>query len=81
MGGDYLINKRGRAMRTVPSVEDRKRLRTDREHTPQQAGYRVIPASDGAETRIRVCESHPDLILPDLVLPAGISYREYLVAC
>ncbi len=56
-------------MRTVLLVEDSKLLRVNREHILKQAGYLVLTAVDGVEALILAYESHPDLILLDLMLP------------
>ena len=56
-------------MRTVLLVEDSKLLRADREHILKNAGYLVITAVDGVEALILDYESHPDLIVLDLMLP------------
>jgi CheY-like chemotaxis protein len=56
-------------MRTVLLVEDSKLLRVNREHILKQAGYLVLTAADGVEALILAYESHPDLILLDLMLP------------
>jgi CheY-like chemotaxis protein len=56
-------------MRTVLLVEDSKLLRADREHILKKAGYLVITAVDGVEALILAYESHPDLIVLDLMLP------------
>ena len=56
-------------MRTVLLVEDSKMLRIHREHILQKAGYLVLTAVNGVEALILAYESHPDLILLDLMLP------------
>src|SRR5271170_6434744 len=56
-------------MRTVLLVEDSKLLRVNREHILKKAGYLVLTAVDGVEALILAYESHPDLILLDLMLP------------
>jgi len=56
-------------MRTVLLVEDSKLLRVNREHILKKAGYLVITAVDGVQALILAYESHPDLILLDLMLP------------
>lgn len=56
-------------MRTVLVVEDSKLLRADREHVLKKAGYLVLTAVDGVEALIVAYESHPDVILLDMLLP------------
>lgn len=56
-------------MRTVLVVEDSKLLRADREHVLKKAGYLVLTAVDGVEALIVAYESHPDVILLDMMLP------------
>jgi CheY-like chemotaxis protein len=56
-------------MRTVLLVEDSKLLRVNREHILKKAGYLVLTAVNGVEALILAYESHPDLILLDLMLP------------
>lgn len=56
-------------MRTVLLVEDSKLVRADRENILKKAGYLVITAVDGVEALILAYESHPDVILMDLMLP------------
>jgi CheY-like chemotaxis protein len=50
-------------------VEDSKLLRADREHVLKKAGYLVLTAVDGVEALIVAYESHPDVILLDMLLP------------
>jgi CheY-like chemotaxis protein len=56
-------------LRTVLVVEDSKLLRADREHVLKKAGYLVLTAVDGVEALIVAYESHPDVILLDMLLP------------
>ena len=56
-------------MQTVLVVEDSKLLRVEREHTLKKAGYLVLTAVDGVEALSVAHESHPDLILLDMMLP------------
>jgi diguanylate cyclase len=56
-------------MRTVLLVEDSKLLRLHREQVLLKAGYLVLTAVNGVEALILAYESHPDLILLDLMLP------------
>jgi CheY-like chemotaxis protein len=56
-------------VRTVLLVEDSRLLRVHREHILKKAGYLVLTAVNGVEALILAYESHPDLILLDLMLP------------
>jgi two-component system cell cycle sensor histidine kinase/response regulator CckA len=56
---------------TIVLVEDDAQVRTVIRDTLEQAGLRVIEASDGVEA-LHVCRAHPgevDLVLSDLVMP------------
>ena len=56
-------------MQTLLLVEDSKLLRVEREHALKKAGYLVLTAVDGMEALSVAHESHPDLILLDMMLP------------
>jgi CheY-like chemotaxis protein len=56
-------------MQTVLLIEDNKLSRVEKEHTLKLAGYLVVTAIDGEEGLALARESHPDLILLDMMLP------------
>jgi CheY-like chemotaxis protein len=56
-------------LRTVLLVEDSKLMRVEKEHTLKMADYYVVTAVDGLEALSVAHESHPDLILLDMMLP------------
>lgn len=51
------------------SVEDSKLMRVEKGHTLKKADYHVVTGVDGMEALSVAHESHPDLILLDMMLP------------
>ena len=56
-------------MKTILLIDDSRFLRAMNERTLVRAGYRVVTACDGEEGLRLACESVPDLILLDMLLP------------
>ena len=54
---------------TVLLVEDSKLLRLAGERALQRAGYQVLAAADGEQALRMARESHPHVILLDMLLP------------
>src|ERR1019366_7303640 len=50
-------------------VEDSRYQRLASRHILSEAGFSVVEASDGEEALRQVWESHPDLIILDMLLP------------
>jgi len=50
-------------------VDDEQSIVTLLQYNLKQAGYEVITANDGEEGMIKAINSHPDLIILDLMLP------------
>lgn len=60
--------------KTILLIEDHIPMRDDIRHTLENAGYRVLTASNG-KSGIRLIAQHkPDLILCDVLLPQGNGY-------
>ena len=56
-------------VKTILMVEDSRFLRVMNERTLVRAGYLVVTACDGEQALRFACESVPDLILLDMLLP------------
>jgi CheY-like chemotaxis protein len=56
-------------MTTVLLIDDSKLMRAANQHTLVKAGYRVITAEDGVEGVQLARDSHPDVVILDLMLP------------
>jgi CheY-like chemotaxis protein len=56
-------------LRTVLLVEDSKLMRVEKGHTLKKADYHVVTGVEGMEALSAADESHPDLILLDMILP------------
>jgi CheY-like chemotaxis protein len=54
---------------TVLLVEDSKLMRIATQRVLTKAGYQVMVAVDGEEALVMAAESHPDVILLDMMLP------------
>jgi PleD family two-component response regulator len=54
---------------TLLVVEDSRYHRLASRHILSEAGFSVVEASDGEEALRQVWESHPDLIILDMLLP------------
>lgn len=57
-------------MQSILLVEDSKFLRMASERTLARAGYIVVSTDDGEHALQMARESHPDLILLDMLLPS-----------
>lgn len=59
----------GTAPKKILVIEDEDRLRTILGYRLAHCGFNVVFAADGDEGLKRVYDSHPDLIILDLMLP------------
>ncbi len=64
-----MSNEPGGVVQTLLVVEDEQPLREALIEKLRQEGFEVLEASDGVEGLKCALESHPDLILLDLVMP------------
>jgi two-component system phosphate regulon response regulator PhoB len=65
----------GMANKLILVVEDEASIREMLRFALQRAEFRVMEAADGQAARVKVAESHPDLILLDWMMP-GVSGLE-----
>src|SRR5437763_8509771 len=63
------IASRKQPRATILMVEDDRAITSALKEALEQSGYRVHIAEDGAQAKSMMAETHPDLVLLDLMLP------------